>query len=184
MRREPTALPDVTLLYPAIMRDARGFFSERYSEQVLAALGVTTRFVQDNHAYSRAAGTVRGLHYQLPPFAQDKLLYVLKGAIFDVALDIRRGSPTFGRHVAVKLDAEQGAQILIPAGFAHGYCTLEPDCEVFYKVSRPYAPAHERGILWNDADLNIGWPVSSERAIVSKRDLALPRLRDATEIFN
>ncbi len=119
-------------------------------------------FIQDNQPRSRERGTIRGLHFQIAPFAQAKLVRVLRGAAYDVAVDLRRGSPTFGQSVGVELSAERGNQLFVPAGFAHGYCTLEPDTEVFYKVDAPYSREHERGLLWNDPALNIAWPIAGK----------------------
>lgn len=176
-----TALTEVKVVVPVRHRDPRGFFSERYSKRDLAAAGIALDFVQDNHIFSGPVGTVRALHYQLAPFAQDKLLGVLRGAVFDVAVDLRSGSPTFGKHVSVVVSAEEGNQVLVPAGFAHGFCTLEPDTEVIYKVTEYYAPDHDRGILWNDPDLGIDWPVSESDASLSDRDRRHPRLRDTAD---
>ena len=170
------AIPDVRLVVPDRFGDARGFFSETYSRRDFAAGGIADEFVQDNHSRSASTGTVRGLHYQLPPFAQGKLIRVLKGSILDVAVDIRRGSPSFGDHVAVTLTAEAGNQLYVPAGFAHGFCTLEPDTEVAYKVTDYYSREHDRGIRWNDPALGIDWPVGAEAAVLSAKDVALPML--------
>ena len=178
-----TAIPDVRVVVPVRHEDARGFFSERYNRRDLAAAGLAFDFVQDNHIRSGPVGTVRALHYQLPPFAQDKLLGVLRGAVFDVAVDLRSGSPTFGKHVSVVVSAEEGNQMLVPAGFAHGFCTLEPDTEVIYKVTEYYAPDHDRGIIWNDPDLGIDWPVLEASAVLSDRDRHHPRLRDTSDRF-
>lgn len=172
------AIPDVKLVTPRRFSDPRGIFVETFSRRRFAEAGLIADFVQDNYSLSRPAGTVRGLHFQRPPFAQAKLLRVLRGAIFDVALDIRPGSPTYGRHVAVELTAESGTMILIPEGFAHGLCTLTPDTEVLYKVSRDYAPQHEGGILWNDPALGIAWPVTEAEAVLSDRDRKWPRLSE------
>jgi dTDP-4-dehydrorhamnose 3,5-epimerase len=179
MKIDATALPEVKLLTPRRFEDERGFFSETYSRERLAAAGIEVAFVQDNQSLSRRRGTIRGLHYQLAPMAQAKLVRVLRGAILDVAVDIRPGSATFGRHVAVELDAERGGQLFVPEGFAHGFCTLADDTEVFYKVSRPYAPDCERGILWSDPTLGIAWPVGPEAAVVSDKDRSLPPLAQA-----
>src|SRR5690606_26219968 len=132
---------------------------------------------------SASAGTIRGLHYQLPPYAQDKLLQVMHGSVLDVAVDIRRDSPTFGQHVCAVISADRGNQILVPQGFAHGFCTLEPDTEVTYKVSNYYAPEHDRGIAWDDPALGIKWPVQPGQAVVSERDQRHPRLQDASDLF-
>jgi len=176
-----TAFSEVKVIVPVRHQDARGFFSERYNKRALAAADLALDFVQDNHILSGPAGTVRALHYQLPPFAQGKLLGVLRGAVFDVAVDLRSGSPTFGEHVSVVVSAEEGNQVLVPAGFAHGFCTLEPDTEVIYKVTEYYAPYHDRGILWNDPDLGIDWPVLETQALLSDRDRRHPRLRDTLD---
>lgn len=183
MELRPTAIPDVKLLVPRKFGDERGFFSEVYSRKALAALGIDLEFVQDNHAYSAQPGVLRGLHYQLPPKAQDKLVRVTRGAVRDVAVDIRRDSPTFGRHVVVELSAENWQQLLVPRGFAHAYVTLTPDVEVIYKVTADYAPDRERGIAWDDPDLAIDWGVPREQIILSARDRTHPRLADATDLF-
>jgi dTDP-4-dehydrorhamnose 3,5-epimerase len=168
------AIPDVKLVTPRRFVDPRGFFAETFSRRRFAEAGLTADFVQDNHSLSRPAGTVRGLHFQRPPFAQAKLVRVLRGAILDVAVDIRPHAPSYGRHVAAELSAENGAMILVPEGFAHGFCTLQPDTEVLYKVNRDYAPQHEGGILWNDPALGIAWPVDAADAILSDRDRTWP----------
>lgn len=178
-----TNIPDVKILTPRKFGDARGFFSETYNRQTLAAAGLHLDFVQDNMAYSRDRGVVRGLHFQVPPFAQDKLVRVARGAILDVAVDIRKGSPTFGRHVSVVISAEKWNQILVPIGFAHGYCTLEPDTEVQYKVTNFYSPAHERGVLWNDPALRIEWPVAPGEALLSDKDVRNPCLSALSDFF-
>jgi dTDP-4-dehydrorhamnose 3,5-epimerase len=183
MHITPLAIPDVLLIQPKQLADERGFFSEVYNQRALVAAGVDLVFVQDNHARSIAAGTVRGLHYQTPPTAQAKLVRVSRGRIFDVAVDLRRDFATFGRHVTVELSAENWSQLLVPAGFAHGYCTLEPDTEVLYKVTTHFAPADEAGVLWNDPDLGIGWPIAAEKAVLSGKDLKLPRLMDIVSPF-
>jgi dTDP-4-dehydrorhamnose 3,5-epimerase len=179
MKIDATALPEVKLLTPRRFEDGRGFFSETYNRERLAAAGIAVAFVQDNQSLSRRRGTIRGLHYQMAPMAQAKLVRVLRGAILDVAVDIRPGSATFGQHVAVELDAERGSQLFVPEGFAHGFCTLADDTEIFYKVSRPYAPDCERGILWSDPTLGIAWPVRPEAAVVSDKDRSLPPLARA-----
>ncbi len=176
----PTALPEVKLIRPARFGDERGFFSETFNRQRLEEAGITFAPIQDNHACSHARGTVRGLHWQAAPVAQAKLVRVLKGAMFDVVVDIRPHSPSFGRHVAVELDADSWQQLFIPAGFAHGYCTLTTDCEVFYKVDRPWSKPHERGLRWDDPALGISWPVARDRVVIHPRDAAFPLL-DAVE---
>ena len=183
MHLKPHAIPDVKLMTPVRHGDHRGFFSEVYNRRALLSEGVDIDFVQDNHSLSTERGTVRGLHFQVPPFAQAKLVRVLSGSAFDVAVDLRRGSPTFGRHVSVTLSAAEGNQILVPAGFAHGLMTLQPRTEVLYKVSDYYAPDHDRGILWNDPALEIDWPITGPEAVVSDKDLAQPTLADFATPF-
>lgn len=181
---EPLALPECLLITPDRFGDERGYFSETYNSAAFKGHGIEAEFIQDNQSLSAAQGTLRGLHFQSPPFAQAKLLRVLRGAVLDVAVDIRVGSPTFGRHVAVELSAENGLQIFIPVGFAHGFCTLEPGTEVFYKVTAPYAPDHDHGVLWSDPDLGIDWPVTSEAAVLSEKDKVHPRLSDLPDYFH
>lgn len=180
---QPTALDGVVLIRPIRHMDSRGFFSEVYSRTALAEHGIEINFVQDNHARSERAGTVRGLHFQTPPFAQDKLVRVVRGAILDVAVDIRAGSPTFGKHVSAVISAAEWNQILVPKGFAHGLVTLEPDTEVLYKVSVPYSPEHDKGLLWNDPALGIAWGVTEDRAMLSDKDRRHPRLADLPRYF-
>ena len=177
-------IPEVKILTPKKHGDHRGFFSETYNRQGLADIGVTLDFVQDNQSLSATKGTVRGLHFQTPPFAQDKLLRVLRGSVFDVVVDLRRGSPTYGRHVSAVLSAQNWSQILAPAGFAHGFMTLEPDTEVLYKVTNFYAPEHDKGILWNDPDLGIDWPLPEAEAVLSDKDMKQPRLADFESPFD
>jgi dTDP-4-dehydrorhamnose 3,5-epimerase len=178
-----TALPEVKVVIPARIGDARGFFSEVWNARDFAASGISAAFVQDNHARNPQKGTVRGLHYQIPPTPQGKLLRVTRGAVFDVAVDIRRGSPTFGQHAAAVLSADNWYQLWIPAGFAHGYCTLEDDTEVQYKTTDFYAPICDRGIAWDDPDLRINWPVTGENARLSERDQRHPRLAQQKDLF-
>jgi dTDP-4-dehydrorhamnose 3,5-epimerase len=178
---ERLAIPDVLLIEPARFGDSRGFFSEVWSRRTLAQHGLEAEFVQDNHSLSREAGVVRGLHFQTPPAAQGKLVRVVRGAILDVAVDIREGSPTFGRHVAAVLSAENWRQLWVPRGFAHGFATLEPDTEVIYKVDAYYDRAADAGILWNDPALGIEWPVTE--AVLSDKDRAAPRLADIPPPF-
>jgi len=177
------AIPDVKLITPKIFRDERGFFSETFNARALASGGVAGDFVQDNHSLSVQQGVVRGLHYQLPPTAQDKLVRVTRGSILDVAVDIRKGSPTYGRHVAVTLSADSWDQLWVPKGFAHGFCTLEPNTEVIYKVADYYSPELERGLRWNDRDIGIEWPVSADCAILSAKDAETPLFRDLDSPF-
>jgi dTDP-4-dehydrorhamnose 3,5-epimerase len=183
LKTTPLGIADVKIIRPFRQADARGFFSETYNLREFAAAGMELPFVQDNHSRSARAGTVRGLHYQSPPFAQDKLLRVVRGRIFDVALDIRRNSPTFGQHVTAEISAEAWNQIFVPVGFAHGFVTLEPQTEVVYKVTNYYAREHDHGILWNDPALRIEWPVDEAEAVVSEKDRVNPRLADAVSLF-
>lgn len=173
----PLALAGVLLITPKRHGDARGWFAETWSRKAMLEAGVDADFVQDNQAFNAKAGTVRGLHFQKAPHPQAKLVRVLKGAIFDVAVDVRPGSPTYGQWVGAELTAEGGEQIFVPRGFAHGYSTLTDDCELAYKVDGLYAPQTEGGIIWNDPDLAIDWRVKGE-AITSDKDKALPRLKD------
>ncbi len=174
----------VVLLETRRFGDDRGWFSEVYNEARFHDLGIMSRFVQDNQSLSRLAGTVRGLHFQLPPRAQDKLVRCIRGRIYDVAVDIRHGSPTFGQWVGAELSAENGLQLFIPTGFAHGFITLEPDTEITYKVSDFYAPAQDSGLRWNDPDLGIKWPLPVGAApLLSLRDEKLPMLRDFISPF-
>ena len=185
MNVKPSELPEVLVLTPDRFADARGFFSETYNERLWREVGIDLRFVQDNHSHSAEPGTVRGLHrYQLPPHAQNKLVRVTRGAILDVAVDIRVGSPTFGRHVSTVISAEAWNQILVPAGFAHGYATLEPDTEVLYKATDFYEPDWERAIRWDDPAIGIEWGLAQGQAVVSDRDAKAPPLADATDLFD
>lgn len=183
MHIERTAIDDVLIIRPVKHGDHRGFFSETFRAAALAEAGVDCAWVQENHSYSAAAGVVRGMHFQRAPKAQAKLVRVIRGAIYDVALDIRRASPTYGRHVAVELSAENWTQIYVPAGFAHAFCTLTPDTEVLYKVSAEYGPTEEGGVLWNDPELGIAWPVDAAAATLSERDRRWPRFRDLASPF-
>jgi dTDP-4-dehydrorhamnose 3,5-epimerase len=163
--------------------DARGWFTESYSARALAQHGITCNFVQDNQSMSRRKGTIRGLHYQAPPMAQAKLVRVVRGSILDVAVDIRRGSPTYGKSVIAELSAENGLQLYVPTGFAHGFCTLEDDTEVAYKVSEFYSPQHDGGLRWDDPDIAIAWPVDASDVVVSDKDAAQPLLSDYRSDF-
>ena len=184
MRVVETELDGVLEIRPTRFGDERGWFSEVYKADVLAEHGVTTRFVQDNESFSAAAGTLRGIHYQLAPHAQDKLVRVVRGSILDVAVDLRRSSTTFGRHVAVRLDATSGGQLLVPVGFGHAFVTLEPDTQVAYKVSAPYAPETERAVRWDDPDLAISWPSDVGEPVLSRKDAAAPLLADQPDLFD
>jgi dTDP-4-dehydrorhamnose 3,5-epimerase len=175
-------LAGVYEITPQRFGDDRGFFSETYSAPDLAAAGIDLVFVQDNHSLSRAAGVLRGLHYQLPPFAQDKLVRVVRGAIFDVAVDIRKNSPTFGRWLGLEVSAEKWNQILVPRGFAHGFVTLVPNTEVVYKVTERYAPEYDRSIRFDDPAIGIDWPVPAAGITLSDKDRGAPLLADA-QIF-
>ncbi len=178
-----TDITGIKLLKPVRHVDSRGFFSEVFKENVLQQHGIDIHFVQDNHSLSANKWVVRGLHFQIPPFDQAKLVRVTAGSIFDVAVDIRWGSPSFGRHVAAVLSASDWNQILIPRGFAHGYCTLEPDTEVIYKVSNYYSAEHDRGLLWSDPALGIPWPVSTDEAVMSDKDRKQPVLSLLPQYF-
>lgn len=183
MQVTPLAIADVYLIAPRRFEDARGYFCETYQRDTFAAAGITVDFVQDNESLSISTGTVRGLHYQAPPFAQAKLVRVLAGAVFDVALDIRTGSPTFGQFVTATLSAEIGDQLFIPEGFAHGFCSLAENTVLAYKVSAPYSQEHDSGVAWNDPDLAIPWPVAGGDAVLSDKDTTLPRLTDISSPF-
>jgi dTDP-4-dehydrorhamnose 3,5-epimerase len=176
-------IPDLLLIVPKRFEDPRGYFTELYNEKLLGDAGVSTRFVQDNFSLSRKTGTVRGLHYQTAPRQQAKLVRVSRGRILDVALDLRQSSASFGKHISVELSAENGKQIFIPAGFAHGFCTLENDTEIVYKVSDFYDPQTEQGVLWSDPELNISWPVLPHDATVSEKDAKLPLFKDMQRHF-
>jgi dTDP-4-dehydrorhamnose 3,5-epimerase len=178
-----TDMPGVLVLRPARFEDARGFFSETFRHSWMEEAGLPVSWVQDNHSLSAAPGTVRGLHFQVPPRAQEKLVRVTRGSVLDVAVDLRRGSPTFGRHLAVTLSAANWEQLYVPKGFAHGFCTLQPDTEVLYKVSDYYSSEHDRGLLWSDPALGIDWPVAEEAALVSERDRRHPALAALPDYF-
>jgi dTDP-4-dehydrorhamnose 3,5-epimerase len=176
----PLPLAFVTKRYT----DDRGWFSETYHEQRLHEIGISCAFVQDNQSYSRRAGTLRGFHFQRPPAAQAKLVNVLRGRILDVAVDIRGGSPSFGKHVSIELSADDATQLYIPAGFAHGFVTLEDDVVVMYKASAYYSPSHESGICWNDPDIGFPWPFGAPDIIKSDKDGRLPCLKDIESSFS
>jgi dTDP-4-dehydrorhamnose 3,5-epimerase len=178
-----TDISDVLLLTPRHFHDTRGYFVETYNRRAAHAAGLTAEFVQDNQALSRTRGTVRALHFQVPPHAQAKLVRVLRGSVYDVAVDLRAGSPTYGRWTAATLTAQGGEQIFVPRGFGHGYCTLEADTEVAYKVDDYYAPDCERGLIWNDPTLAIDWPVDASDAVLSEKDQKLPRFADFASPF-
>lgn len=182
MEVRPTSLPGVVLIASKCFEDERGFFAETYVTDKLRSAGVDFPCVQDNHVRSRLPYTIRGIHYQIEPFTQAKLVRVVRGSALDVAIDVRRGSPTFGRHFATTLRATEWVQMLVPAGFAHAIMSLEPDTEFTYKVTAPYAPKHERGIRFDDPDLAIPWGVPHDRIVVSPRDREMPRLRDQADL--
>lgn len=183
MQFNDTLIPAVKIVTPKKHGDARGFFSEVYSQSDWRAAGHDYLFVQDNHSYSAPTGTLRGLHFQIIPAGQDKLIRVVRGRILDVVVDLRRSSSTFGKHVSVELSAENWRQLFVPVGFAHGFVTLEPDTEVLYKVTSQYSPAHDRGLAWDDPDLNINWHIPAGTALLSERDKQWPRLRDLEDTF-
>jgi dTDP-4-dehydrorhamnose 3,5-epimerase len=178
----PLSLNEVLEITPRRFGDERGFFCETYNRERFAQAGIDLVFVQDNHSYSAAAGVLRGLHYQLPPRAQDKLVRVVRGAILDVAVDIRRGSPTFGKWVSLEVSADKGNQILVPKGFAHGFVTLVDHTEVIYKVTDVYSPEHDRSIRFDDPAIGIDWPLVAASLTLSEKDRAASLLRDA-DIF-
>ncbi len=178
-----TDLPEVKLITPRRFGDRRGLFSETYNRRAFAEIGVPGEFVQDNYAYSAERGTLRGLHFQAPPAAQTKLVRVLRGAILDVVVDLRHGSPRFGQHIMVELTAESGQQILCPKGFAHGVLTLTPNTEIAYKVDAYYAPELDFGVRFDDPDLGIDWPLPESKMIVCDRDRYQPFFRDLPRIF-
>jgi dTDP-4-dehydrorhamnose 3,5-epimerase len=180
---ERLAIDDVWLFTPRRFEDERGWFCETFNALTLAESLGGVAFVQDNHAYSSCVHTLRGLHFQAPPKAQDKFVRVVRGAVLDVAVDIRRSSPTFGRSVAALLSADNRRQIFVPKGFAHGYLTLAPDTEVLYKVSDFYSREHEAGLFWDDPALAIDWGVAREQVIVAERDRLLPRLDQLNPFF-
>jgi dTDP-4-dehydrorhamnose 3,5-epimerase len=178
MKVERLAIPDVILVTPPKFGDSRGFFCEVFQQRRFAEAGVAGPFMQDNQSFSAQRGTVRGLHCQIAPNVQGKLVRVLRGAIWDVAVDIRHGSPTYGQHCAAVLSAENWSQLWVPGGFLHGFCTLEPDTEVLYKVTAPYDRDAERAVIWNDPDLALPWPVEPGAAVLSDKDGKAPRLAD------
>lgn len=182
MQLRRLAIADVVEFTPPRIGDARGYFSETWSAPRFAEAGFALTWVQDNQSYSAPRHVLRGLHFQVAPFAQDKLVRVLRGRIFDVAVDLRQGSPSFGRWVACELSAAGGNQLLIPKGFAHGFLTLEPDCEVFYKVSAPYAPQADRCLRYDDPHFAIAWPLGGAAPVLSAKDRAAPLLAEAPPI--
>ncbi|MDR0331182.1 MAG: dTDP-4-dehydrorhamnose 3,5-epimerase [Chitinispirillales bacterium] len=171
----PTDLPGLTIIKPKVRSDPRGFFLESYSAAAFSSAGIDAVFVQDNHSRSLQRGVLRGLHFQTAPFEQSKLVRVIRGAVFDVAVDLRRGSPTYRQWRGFELSESNFDMLFIPRGFAHGFCTLAEGTEIVYKVDSPYSPAHDAGVIWNDADLAIGWPLSGD-PVLSDKDRGLPAL--------
>ena len=176
---EDLNIEGLKLVKPKKHGDARGFFSETHNSDIWSKAGLNYHFVQDNHSLSHDSGTLRGLHYQVPPFAQDKLVRVVRGRILDVAVDLRRSSSTFRKYVSVELSCENWCQLFIPIGFAHGFITLEPNTEVIYKVTNFYSAAHDFGIIWNDPEINIKWPINEAKITLSDKDKNLPLLRNS-----
>ena len=183
MEIHETKISDVKLITPKKHLDNRGFLSEVHNKRIFSEAGIDLDFVQENHLLSTEKGTVRGLHFQTSPFTQDKLVRVVHGSVFDVAVDLRDGSPTYGQHVSITLSSNAWNQILVPAGFAHGFMTLESNTEVIYKVNNYYAPDHDRGLLWNDPALGITWPIVESAAVVSEKDRKQPRLAELVAPF-
>ena len=183
MKCENLRLAGLKLLRPRVFEDARGSFTETYNEKTFAGVGISARFVQDNQSYSARRGTIRGLHFQLPPDAQAKLVRVLHGRVHDIAVDLRVGSPTYGQWDSATLTAEGGEQLFVPRGFAHAFCTLEPDTVVAYKVDAFYAPASDSGLIWNDPALAIDWPVGASEVVLSDKDVKLGRFADFVSPF-
>jgi len=180
---ETTPLPGVMILTPRRFGDARGFFCESWNRETLAAQGLYFDFVQDNHSLSERVGTVRGLHFQAPPHAQDKLVRCGRGSLFDAAVDIRKGSPTYGQWFGIELSFENGRQLLVPAGFLHGFMTREPDTEIIYKCTDFYAPDCDGAVLFNDPDIGIDWNMGDMTPVLSDKDAVAPRLKDFESPF-
>src|SRR5579862_9888539 len=178
-----TEIAEVKEIRPVRHRDPRGFFSEIFREDVLRRHGVDIAFVQENHSLSTDRGVVRGLHFQVPPEAQAKLVRVAAGSILDVAVDIRQGSPSYGHHISIVLSAAEGNQLFVPEGFAHGFCTLEPNSEIVYKVNRYYSREHDLGLAWDDPELAIDWPVAGTAALLSEKDRRQPTLAQLPAFF-
>jgi dTDP-4-dehydrorhamnose 3,5-epimerase len=181
---ETLEIADVKLITPPRFYDGRGFFSETWKQGSFAEAGISGPFIQDNHAVSTGVGVLRGLHCQVGPNAQGKLVRCVKGAIYDVAVDARHGSTTFGRYVGAEISAENWTQIWVPVGFLHAYCTLTEETEVVYKVTGAYDKPAERGVIWNDPDIGIDWPIAADRVVLSDKDRVLPRLRDLPVLFD
>lgn len=178
---ESTTIADVVLITPRRYEDARGHLIETYEREAFFSAGIRAAFIQDNRSLSSRRGTVRGLHYQADPAAQAKLVSVPSGAVFDVAVDLRRGSPSYGRWFGTELSVDNGRLLFVPRGCAHGFCTLADDTVVSYKLDAAYSPAHEYGIAWNDPEIGIDWPIDAQGAILSDRDRALPGFSEAVK---
>lgn len=172
---EKTDIPDVLVIAPKVFEDERGFFTELYKEKDFFDAGIKEKFIQENLSYSKK-NVLRGLHFQISPFSQAKIIRVAQGEVFDVAVDIRENSPTFKKWIGIILSKDNKKMIYIPEGFAHGFCVLSDSAEIIYKCSNPYSPKHERGIIWNDSDLAIKWPI--ENPILSSRDANWPNLKN------
>ena len=183
MRIEGTVLDGVKLITYQVFGDARGSFMETYDTRAFAGLGIEMAFVQDSSSWSPEKGTVRGFHFQTPPHAQHKLVRVTRGRVFDVVVDLRSGTPDYGRHLAIELDAATPQALFVPTGCAHGFCTLSDDVEIAYKMSDHFTPDDYKGLLWCDPALGVDWPVSVNEAIVSDKDAAHPPLSDLPEYF-
>lgn len=183
LEKKPLEIPEILVFRSARIEDPRGFVQPTYSTEYFRSLGIDQTFVHENHCFSPKRGAMRGFHYQLPPFGQPKLIRVTRGRIFDVNVDLRKGSPTFGRHTKVELTPQEWHSTYVPSGFAHCYCTLEDDTEVLFKLGRPFAPDHARGLQWNDSGLAVDWPIKEGDVIVLDRDMDRPRFSDLTEIF-
>lgn len=183
MKVERLSIPDVIVVVPPRFGDDRGFFSEVFNGERFAAAGIDLPFVQDNQSLSRERGVVRGLHCQVAPYPQGKLVRCVKGAIWDVAVDAREGSPTYGQWAAAEISAENWAQIWVPPGFLHGFCTLMPDTEVLYKVTDRYSRESERGVMWNDPALALPWPIAEAEAVLSDKDRVLPTFAQSWGLF-
>jgi len=181
MKFTETPIKDLIKIQPDVHGDHRGFFLESYSAKPFKDAGIGVGFIQDNHSCSREKGVLRGLHFQKPPYEQSKLIRVTRGRIFDVAVDLRKSSPTFGKWFGLELSADNFTMLFVPAGFAHGFCTIEPDTHVQYKVDAPYSPAHDSGIIWNDPHIAVSWP--TDMPILSAKDAALPLLHDNPSLF-
>jgi dTDP-4-dehydrorhamnose 3,5-epimerase len=180
---EALAIAEVKLITPVQHKDPRGFFSETWNQGRFAEAGIPGPFIQDNHVISTQAGVLRGLHCQIGENAQGKLVRCVKGAIYDVAVDARKGSPTYGRYVGAEISAKNWTQIWVPAGFLHAYCTLTEETEVIYKVTGAYDKEAERGVIWNDPDIGIKWPIAADKVLLSGKDKELPRLRELPPLF-